>query len=151
MLQDFSDLIQVMYPSGHARNATADLKKILQHKNRLQPSKNGIAIGLQVTWWLHSRIRMDSDFAYMIWNNALRIMLQIFGHGGECCLKRNGLQRVGRGHSSQLQVGRYCLPRSIDRGSICEQRFGCIRARDPSFEFLTITLCYCVAEPKLKT
>merc|ERR1711878_152001 len=25
----------VMYPSGHARNATADLKTILQHKNRL--------------------------------------------------------------------------------------------------------------------
>mmetsp|Transcript_13343 Transcript_13343/g.31330 ORF Transcript_13343/g.31330 Transcript_13343/m.31330 type:complete len:566 (+) Transcript_13343:34-1731(+) len=25
----------VMYPSGHARNTTADLKKILQHKNRM--------------------------------------------------------------------------------------------------------------------
>lgn len=29
------DLLQVMYPSGHARNTTADLKQILQHKNRL--------------------------------------------------------------------------------------------------------------------
>merc|ERR1712154_622386 len=25
----------VMYPSGHARNTSADLKKILQHKNRM--------------------------------------------------------------------------------------------------------------------
>merc|ERR1712151_634461 len=25
----------VMYPSGHARNATADLKQILAHKNRM--------------------------------------------------------------------------------------------------------------------
>ena len=24
-----------MYPSGHARNTSADLKKILQHKNRM--------------------------------------------------------------------------------------------------------------------
>ncbi|CAE7306206.1 prpD1 [Symbiodinium necroappetens] len=28
-------MAQVMYPSGHARNTSADLKKILQHKNRM--------------------------------------------------------------------------------------------------------------------
>ena len=36
---------KVMYPSGHARNTSADLKKILQHKNRMP-----LGVQLMLAW-----------------------------------------------------------------------------------------------------